>query len=406
MTPAIAQGATVTVALPAAVVRPTGIAAPRRVHHRADRRRVPLGRRPTVVAAAAASSTADSAANLRPLPQTCAEQVAQAAEIIRAASSPTNGGHMRQRIQLLLPINQRRNEFTSVESDDYPANDADVYKAAMETASAMIRAVDPDGGDMSATRVDNDNDPVGVLANARGTVRALVIPNAQNLQTLRDLAALGDANGTQITLLVNPQWNERGQIVSDFGVGPWRKRATDFLSTFEPTYSLVEYRVGAAATRDPARGGDYMGVGGVARVLKTHGGRWQTFAMGADGSSECVVSDASEPSYAYLEKEVFTRFERSLAGRRTGAGPSLEARLESAASEAAPGAIDWSIASTAEITAAVRAEVIVASDMDALSKTGLRTALGALGLPTSGKLEGMRERLREALLGEDKDQWD
>ena len=97
----------------------------------------------------------------------------------------------------------------------------------------------------------------------------------------------------------------------------------------------------------------------------------------------------------------------SLAGRRTGAGPSLEARLECAASEAAKdGAIDWSIASTAEITAAVRAEAIVASDVDALSKTGLRTALGALGLPTSGKLEGMRERLREALLGEDKDQWD
>lgn len=404
MTPAIAQGATVAqVALPAAVVRPPRIAAPRRVHRRADRRRVPLGRRPTVVAAAAASS--DSAANLRPLPQTCAEQVAQAAEIIRAASSPQNGGHTRQRIQLLLPVNQRRNEFTSVESDDYPANDADVYKAAMETASAVIRAVDPDGGDTSATRVDNDNDPVGVLANAAGTVRALVIPNAQNLQTLRDLAALGDANGTQITLLVNPQWNERGQIVSDFGVGPWRKRATDFLSTFEPTYSLAEYRVGAAATRDPARGGDYMGVGGVARVLKIHGGGWQTFAMGADGSSECVVSGESEPTYAYLEKEVFTRFEYSLAGRRVGAGPSLEARLESAASEAA-GAIDWSIASTAEITAAVRAEAIVAADVETLSKTGLRTALGALGLPTSGKLEAMRERLREALLGEDKDQWD
>ena len=408
MTAAIAQGATVTVALPAAVVRPPRIAASRRVHRRADRRRVPLGQqRPTVVSASAASSSADSAANLRPLPQTCAEQVAQAAEIIRAASSPQNGGHMRQRIQLLLPVNQRRNEFTSVESDDYPANDADVYKAAMETSSAMIRAVDPDGGDMSATRVDNNNDPVGVLANAAGTVRALVIPNAQNLQTLRDLAALGDANGTQITLLVNPQWNERGQIVSDFGVGPWKKRATDFLSTFEPTYSLAEYRVGAAATRDPARGGDYMGVGGVARVLKTHGGGWQTFAMGADGSSECVVSDASEPTYNYLEKEIFTRFEYSLAGRRTGAGPSLESRLECAASEAAKdGSIDWSIASTAEITAAVRAEAIAASDVDTLSKTGLRTALGALGLPTSGKLEAMRERLREALLGEDKDQWD
>jgi hypothetical protein len=42
----------------------------------------------------------------------------------------------------------------------------------------------------------------------------------------------------------------------------------------------------------------------------------------------------------------------------------------------------------------------------ALSKTGIRTALGAMGLPTSGKLEAMRERLRDALLGDDKDQWD
>ena len=407
MTPAIAQGTTVTVALPAAVVRPPRIAASRRVHRRADRRRVPLGRRPTVVAAAAASSSADSAANLRPLPQTCAEQVAQAAEIIRAASSPQNGGHMRQRIQLLLPVNQRRNEFTSVESDDYPANDADVYKAAMETASAMIRAVDPDGGDMSATRVDNDNDPVGVLANAAGTVRALVIPNAQNLQTLRDLAALGDANGTQITLLVNPQWNERGQIVSDFGVGPWKKRATDFLSTFEPTYSLAEYRVGAAATRDPAR---------VETTWASAASRGCSRPTGVGGRRSRWARTAAASVWFPTRPNPRTRTSR----RRSSRGSSTRSRggerarvrrsrrgWSAAASEAAKdGAIDWSIASTAEITAAVRAEAIAASDVDTLSKTGLRTALGALGLPTSGKLEAMRERLREALLGEDKDQWD
>ena len=68
--------------------------------------------------------------------------------------------------------------------------------------------------------------------------------------------------------------------------------------------------------------------------------------------------------------------------------------------------IDWSIASTAEINAAVRADAIGSSDVAALSKTGIRTALGAMGLPTSGKLEAMRERLRDALLGDDKDQWD
>ena len=372
--------------------------------HRSPRRKVdrPAHRQPCITVLHAASS-ADAVADLRPLPQTCAEQVTQAASVIRAAST----SHRRQRIQLLLPINQRKNEFTSVESDDYGMNDADVYKAAMETASAMIRAVDPDGGEMSATRVDDDNDPVGVLQNAKGSVRALVIPNAQNLQNLRDLAALGDANGTQITLLVNPQWNEAGQVVSDFGVGPWRRKAMDFLQTFESTYSLTEYRVGAAATRDPARGGDYMGVGGVARVLKTHDSTWQTFAMGADGSSECVRADATEPTYEYLEKDVFTKFEYSLAGRRSGdTMDSLETRLESAATEAMSGTIDWSIASTAEINAAVRADAIGSSDVAALSKTGLRTALGAMGLPTSGKLEAMRERLADALLGDDKDQWD
>ena len=35
-----------------------------------------------------------------------------------------------------------------------------------------------------------------------------------------------------------------------------------------------------------------MGTGGVARLLKTHGGQWQVFAMGGDGSSECIRVEA------------------------------------------------------------------------------------------------------------------
>jgi len=307
----------------------------------------------------------------------------------------------------LLPINQRKNEFTSVEADDYGMNDADVYKAAMETASALIRSIDPNGGSTTAKRVDDDNDPVGVLQNAAGTVRALVIPNAQNLDALRSLAKLGDAHETQITLLMNPQWIESGQVVSDFGIGPWRKRAMDFLGTFENSYSLTESRIGAAATRDPARGGDFMGVGGVARILKTPRSAFQIFAMGQDGSSECVTSTSSEPSYDFLEKEVFIKDEYSLLRRRSGAeaGPSLETRLEmsaaaaaTASTDGAASATDWSIASAAEIAAAVRADAIGPADVDGFSKTGIRTALDVLGLPTSGKLESVRERLREALL--------
>ena len=257
---------------------------------------------------------------------------------------------------------------------------------------------------------------MGVVQNASGSVRALVIPNAQDLKVLRELAELGDANGTQITLLVNPQWNDVGQVVSDFGVGPWRKKATSFLDTFAAVYSLTEKRVGAAATRDPANGGDFMGVGGVARVLKLLGSEYQVFAMGQDGSSECVCVVQETPTYEYLEKQVFTKREFSLLRRRGGesVGPSLEKRLERSALEArnanahsdGASSMDWSIASVAEITAAVRVGAIGASDVAGFGKTGIRTALGALGLPTSGKLETMRERLREALLGKDKEMYE
>lgn len=362
-----------------------------------------------------AASVADAdPATLRPLPQTAAEMVAQCATCVRDAFSPAGGSHARQRIEILLPINQRRNEFTDPEASDYPESQDVVYKTAMETAAAVIRAIDPDGGELTARRVDDDNDPVGTLRNAVGTVRAVVIPNAQNLDVLREMANLQDADGG-LTLLFNPQWNEAGQVVSDFGIGPWKRRAMDFLNTFELSYSLTESRVGAAATRDPARGGDYMGVGGVARVLKTHGGAWQVFAMGGDGSSECVRAETKAPDYEFL-KSVFVTPEYSLRTRRSGAGPSLEARLESAATArsenggaaASGGAdgFDWSIASVAEISAAVRAKALTSEDCDALGKSGLRSALSALGLPTSGKLEAMRERLREALLAEDSDAWD
>ena len=154
-----------------------------------------------------------------------------------------------------------------------------------------------------------------------------------------------------------------------------------------------------------------MGVGGVGRILKTKTSAFQIFAMGQDGSSECVCVVPSEPSYAFLEKEVFIKEEYSLLRRRNGAeaGGSLEARLESSAAAAAADggtATDWTIASTAEINAAVRADAIGPADVDAFSKTGIRTALAALGLPTSGKVESMRERLREALLEKKGTEWE
>ena len=57
-----------------------------------------------------------------------------------------------------------------------------------------------------------------------------------------------------------------------------------------------------------------------------------------------------------------------------------------------------SVASVAEITAAVRAKAITVEDCEALDKSKLQSAISALGLPTSGKQEAMRKRLQDALL--------
>ena len=45
-----------------------------------------------------------------------------------------------------------------------------------------------------------------------------------------------------LTLLVNPQWTS-GNLVSDFGIGPWRRRNEEFVASFEQTYVLKQMRI-------------------------------------------------------------------------------------------------------------------------------------------------------------------
>lgn len=103
--------------------------------------------------------------------------------------------------------------------------------------------------------------------------------------------------------------------------------------------------------------------------------------------------------------QVFSRPSLSLRARRVG-DVSQEQALEAAAAAggktdaaAAPAAsaADWALASAAEVSAAVRAKALRPADVDALDKPALRTALTALGLPTSGKLADLRDRLRAGL---------
>ena len=60
---------------------------------------------------------------------------------------------------------------------------------------------------------------------------------------------------------MNPQWRSTGQVVSDFGFGPWKRQAEEFLASFEPVYALLEQWVGEASNI-------FSGSEGVVRILR------------------------------------------------------------------------------------------------------------------------------------------
>lgn len=45
-----------------------------------------------------------------------------------------------------------------------------------------------------------------------------------------------------LTLLINPQW-QAGNLVPDFGIGPWRRRSEELVSSFQEVYVLKQLRI-------------------------------------------------------------------------------------------------------------------------------------------------------------------
>ncbi len=97
---------------------------------------------------------------------------------------------------------------------------------------------------------------------SKGVV-AVVFPLADNLKDIQ-LLAKASTKDQRPLLVVNPQWRTEGQVISDFGFGPWLKAAEDFLSQFETTYSLSEQRIGNPGSLG-IRTQDWLNNGGVVR---------------------------------------------------------------------------------------------------------------------------------------------
>jgi hypothetical protein len=189
--------------------------------------------------------------------------------------------------------------------------------------------------------------------------------------------------------------DERAISVPPSLLGPWKRAADEFLNTFAPVYTLQEKRIGAASTVGP--NGRPLGLGGVARLLRSAPNGWSVFAMGGDGSSACVIVQFGEPTYAELAA-LFTRTDLSLRQRRAGDMSQEEAlEAQAAGGSAVAASVDWALVSAVEVSAAVRAGALGPAAVDALDKSALRAALLALELPTAGKQEDLRKRLRAGL---------
>lgn len=117
--------------------------------------------------------------------------------------------------------------------------------------------------------------------------------------TVSDLQRLDDAlSGTRLVLAVNTQWQARGQVISDFGVGVKRRKAEEFVDSFEETYHLS--RVGVF--------GDDI------RVLRAYPGPWQVYYLGArDRKPVLLACDKVKPTYQRLLELV-----KAIPGSRAG----------------------------------------------------------------------------------------
>ncbi|XP_024520567.1 uncharacterized protein LOC112342666 [Selaginella moellendorffii] len=301
-------------------------------------------------------------------PQTLEDSIDQAREAIQRA---VDDGKKTQQLELLLPVNQREFNFLDTEPRDYPCGVGEEFQACSKMVTAIFCGMQ-EGQAVDSRRigeVENEMDPVGLIYPSSKTIAAVVFPIAETLNQIRSLVK---SDPTRPLLLVNPQWKASGQVVSDFGFGPWKRKAEEFLENFERVYSLIEQRIGEASNVTSSS------TGGVVRLLKCYSYDWHVYLMSWDGNSELLGKFPNQPTYKELE---------SLVSQARKAMPWKAPPRMLGGSEPAPPPLPKSLSAP-----------LTADEIDAMEAAAVRRALIALGQPSSGRISTLRERLKEAQL--------
>jgi hypothetical protein len=207
-------------------------------------------------------------------PQGTAEIVRQCYQAVKAAYV---AGVKRQRVEIILPL------IGATDIDDWPGGIRQQFKAAqpmVEDILVQLKSIPELQGPLDARIVD-DADAVGAWQGEK--LSLVLFPTAETLGELRKIR-----DGTkELTIIANPQWNNEGNVISDFGILPWqRQKAVELAESFEDTYVVKQLRINGDNTR----------------WIFSYGFGWQIFVARGPRELTQVMTSETKPTYQEVEK--------------------------------------------------------------------------------------------------------
>eukprot|EP00210_Caulerpa_lentillifera_P004165 g3971.t1 len=287
-----------------------------------------------------------------------------------------------QQMQFLLPINEKQYNYLAIEAVDYPCSLFDEFQSCCSLTKAVLQQLLGEQ-ELTEQRLDDggvEGDPCSAIYPQSKELVAVVFPTSDQLKNLQRLVE----DPERSVLIINPQWNDSGQVISDFGFGPWKKAAEEFLNKFDRTYFHKEQRIGSAGSVDPSSGRRYI-TGAVVRILLSSPDEYNVFAMSSEGSNQLIGSFDHQPGYQELEILLQEARKRNLK------------IFEVAKETSGPDGV------TAGPPSGIQGQLEDLNDfiVDSLDASTLRQELTKRGLPTSGRIAKLKERLKAAIASEE-----
>ena len=209
-----------------------------------------------------------------PLPVLQEQCVEQAAAAVQRA---WEDGIRRQNLELLLP-----QENAAVDGG-WPGGIKQQFRVALPMIESLLRILKSAPGLQGRITAEflDETDCVGAWQSEK--LSAVVFPTAETIPSLQRID--NALSGERLSLIINPQWQLNGQVISDFGFGPQRRRSEKFINSLEYVYYLERIRI----------------MGDEVRVLRCYPGKWQVYWMGSSArESKLLAVEQHKPAYDRL----------------------------------------------------------------------------------------------------------